>query len=351
MNRISLILLTCFSINIIRAQSDTVKIAAELTPEQKAQNDYNTGLNYLNNNQPQSAIQYFTQALQNLPNFEKAYYNRALAHIQLKNYTEALKDIDQAINLKPIDEYYFTKSLIYFYQNKKDEQEQTLLKTLEINPNHAEANYYLGMLYFNYQDYDKALNYYQKAVQAKSDYAYAYNDLASTYLMKNDLDNAIKNYELAAKYAQNAAFIYNNLGSAYRQKKDYSKAISAYNKAIQTDENYFLAYINNGATKLEKGDIAGAKADFEKLIQKDPKNSAAYNGLAGVYIKEKDYKKAKEMATKAIELDNNNGQAYYNRGIARQMLREEDDACNDWKKALELGITPAKSFISTDCSE
>jgi len=57
------------------------------------------------------------------------------------------------------------------------------------------------------------------------------------------------------------------------------------------------------------------------------------------------------MATKAIDLDPKNGQAYYNRGIARQMLREEEEACNDWKKALELGITPAKSFIDTDCND
>ncbi|MCX7729458.1 MAG: tetratricopeptide repeat protein, partial [Bacteroidia bacterium] len=93
---IVLSVLTLFSFS----QSDTVKIAATLTPEQLAQNDYNSGLNYLNSNNPNMAIQLFTQALQNLPTFEKAYYNRSLAYIQLKNYSEALKDINQAIALK-----------------------------------------------------------------------------------------------------------------------------------------------------------------------------------------------------------------------------------------------------------
>jgi Flp pilus assembly protein TadD len=56
------------------------------------------------------------------------------------------------------------------------------------------------------------------------------------------------------------------------------------------------------------------------------------------------------MATRAIELDPKNGPAYYNRGIASQMLREEDNSCNDWKKALELGVEGARLVINTSCT-
>ena len=55
------------------------------------------------------------------------------------------------------------------------------------------------------------------------------------------------------------------------------------------------------------------------------------------------------MASQSIANDPKNGPAYYNRGIARQMLREEADCCSDWKKALELGVTGAKSFINASC--
>jgi tetratricopeptide (TPR) repeat protein len=95
--------------------------------------------------------------------------------------------------------------------------------------------------------------------------------------------------------------------------------------------------------------LKAAQIDFEAVLSKDSKNSSAYNNLASIAIKNKDYKKAKDLSTKAIDIDSKNGAAYYNRGIARQMLREEEACCADWKKALELGVTGAKTFINSTC--
>ena len=41
--------------------------------------------------------------------------------------------------------------------------------------------------------------------------------------------------------------------------------------------------------------------------------------------------------------------AYLNRGITRQITRDEDGACNDWIKAKELGIKMANKYIGNDC--
>jgi tetratricopeptide (TPR) repeat protein len=90
--------------------------------------------------------------------------------------------------------------------------------------------------------------------------------------------------------------------------------------------------------------------NFEEVIAIDPKNAFAYNNLASIALKNRDYKKARDLASRSIELDPKNGPAYYNRGIARQLLREEDGCCADWKKALELGVSGAKAFINATCS-
>jgi len=63
----------------------------------------------------------------------------------------------------------------------------------------------------------------------------------------------------------------------------------------------------------------------------------------------KDYVKTKELCTKAIQLNPSYGPAYYNRGLALQMLREEENCCRDWKKAAELGVDAAKSLVTTFC--
>ena len=144
-------------------------------------------------------------------------------------------------------------------------------------------------------------------------------------------------------------FIHNNLGSAYRLNKNYDKAIAAYTKALQANPNYLVALNNRGSANFENNNLKAAQADFEEVLKKDPKNSFAYNNLSSIAIKNKDYKKAKDMANRSIESDPKNGPAYYNRGIARQMLREEADCCNDWKKAYELGVSNAKTFINASC--
>jgi hypothetical protein len=43
-------------------------------------------------------------------------------------------------------------------------------------------------------------------------------------------------------------------------------------------------------------------------------------------------------------LEPTNGYAFLNRGIAKEMLRDEAGACVDWKKAEELGVETAKNY-------
>ena len=65
---------------------------------------------------------------------------------------------------------------------------------------------------------------------------------------------------------------------------------------------------------------------------------------------EADFKKAIEWANKAIAIDPNYAPAYLNRGIAKEVLRDLDGACEDWHKAEELGSTEGKTYYSANCS-
>lgn len=51
-----------------------------------------------------------------------------------------------------------------------------------------------------------------------------------------------------------------------------------------------------------------------------------------------------------IELNPTFGPAFYNRGIARYELYQMDKACDDFRKALELGIPEAKAEIDENCN-
>jgi hypothetical protein len=52
-----------------------------------------------------------------------------------------------------------------------------------------------------------------------------------------------------------------------------------------------------------------------------------------------------------LESDPNYGSAYLNRANAKEMLRDQEGACNDWQKAKELGVELGKTYYSSNCSE
>ena len=338
--------------SLLYSQEDTVRITTNLTPEETAELDYNNGLQALQQRDYNTAVELFSKTLVVKPNFDKALANRAVAYTHLKNYNEALADINLAIQSNPANaENYFNKSLVFYGMQLKDSQHVALDNCLRLNGEHADAAYYKGLLSFEDGDYDKAIGYYTISVKSNTAHALAYNDRGSSKREKGDYAGAIDDYLEALKLDTSMALVYNNLGSAYRMNKNYKDAIAAYGKAMQKDDDYLIALNNRGVAHFENNDVAAAKKDFEEVLSKDPKNSFAYNNLCSIALKAKDYKKAKDLATRAISLDAANGPAYYNRGIARQMLREEEGCCSDWKKAFELGVNGAKAFINATCLE
>ena len=48
-------------------------------------------------------------------------------------------------------------------------------------------------------------------------------------------------------------------------------------------------------------------------------------------------------------IDDKAGTCYVNRGIAKQMLKDEAGACADWKQAAKLGATVGKNYSSGLC--
>ena len=106
----------------------------------------------------------------------------------------------------------------------------------------------------------------------------------------------------------------------------------------------YIAFNNRGSAKLNANDFTGAIADFSLALKYKVDYALAMNNMASVYIKKKDYKAASDWATRAIQADAKCGAAYLNRGIAKQMLRDIDGSCADWKKAAEYGVAEGKNY-------
>jgi len=108
------------------------------------------------------------------------------------------------------------------------------------------------------------------------------------------------------------------------------EAIISYSKALKIkpkEKTSANAYSGRGLAKQYLGDYTGAIEDYNKAIEIDPENGGTYYMSRGLAKQDlQDYTGAIENYDKAIELDPKNDFAYYNRGLAKQSLRDKIEA-------------------------
>ena len=114
-----IIIVAVFLFSRYAYSQDTVKVASTLTPDQQAELDYNSGIEQMKKPDYLTAVDFFTKAIVSKPDFDKAFYNRAVALTKLKRYTEAYADVNKVIAKSPQNcEAIFTKSIIFFSENR-----------------------------------------------------------------------------------------------------------------------------------------------------------------------------------------------------------------------------------------
>jgi len=144
-------------------------------------------------------------------------------------------------------------------------------------------------------------------------------------------------------------------GLEFMDKNKYEKAIVQFSISIDDKKvNYKEAYINRGVSKYELHDFEGALEDFEtgrglnaRIVES--KLADYYSSIANKIIQEDRYNESIKLFNIALELDPNDADTYYNRGINHYYLGHMENACKDWEKALNLGLSSAQALIDTKC--
>lgn len=86
---------------------------------QRAEKYKETGNQYFKNHQYMKAIEAFTKAIEDEPDFNEAYFNRGLVYYDLELFYKAIVDFDMAIMLNPNDrDAYYARGLSYSKVNK-----------------------------------------------------------------------------------------------------------------------------------------------------------------------------------------------------------------------------------------
>ncbi|MFN8302174.1 MAG: tetratricopeptide repeat protein [Saprospiraceae bacterium] len=151
---------------------------------QKAMSDYNT------------ALQASTDAKPKVKS--EVLINRGAAHGALKNFGQALNDLNEGIKLDPENENgYLNRSLVYFNLGKYEETIADYSSYLKYQPSNANIHYERGMLRRSLNRNQEAIEDLTTAIRLDPALALAYLERARAYAQSGNTDAARKDYQRA----------------------------------------------------------------------------------------------------------------------------------------------------------
>ena len=252
-----------------------------------------------------------------------------------KNYNEAIKGFDKAIELYPAD---------------------------------ADAYLHRGLAKKAQRDYTGAIDDYTKAIEFKKDCANAYNNRGVAKAAKLDYTGAIQDYTKAVKLKEGYATAYYSRGQAKRKSEDYAGAIQDYDRTLELKPADADIHFYRGVAKVAQHDYTGAIDDYTKAIKLKEDFATAYNNRSHAkkaleqdgdakldYAKayyywgqensnRSNYQAAIQDFDQSIDL-NPDYTTYYARGNAKQKNSDYEGAIQDYGKVIERKPDYAEAYF------
>lgn len=210
----------------------------------------------------------YGQAILIVPNSPYAHYWKGVAHYNLKENPDALREFDIALSqgFKPI-EVYKVRWYLHYEAKEYDAALADLTKAIQLDPDNQDFKKGVGEIFYAQGRYADSLGIFQAIV------------------LKQPKDGDVY-FNIARAQA--------GLGNAKEQGLAAQAALS--NNTHMIGESYFLL-----ADSLQKQGQADAAIDnFQRAVAAKPENFQAYKSLADLYRSQSNFKAAIEVAKKAI---------------------------------------------------
>lgn len=239
------------------------------------------------------------------------YAHRAMIYEQLGYKTSALLDHDKAIELNDLDPNYFVNRGVFrLDRGDKSGAIYDYRSALKINPNHKAALYNLSFL-VDEEERDQI-----------NIILFGAGDKARAYSLK-----AFESF----------------------QKGDYKIALLNYDSALRIDADNASDLMNRGLVKTKMKDYKGAIKDFNSSVYSDNSLLRNYVFIGDSYLEQEDYNYAIKYYDRYLANAGPDGKIYYNIGVAYMKFSKNDEACTNFRKAIELGEERAEEPMDDVC--
>jgi tetratricopeptide (TPR) repeat protein len=255
-------------------------------------------------------ISFYTDILSKFPEAEVAYTNRGALRKENHDLDGALTDFNKAIQLGKSDYKSFSNR---------------------------------GAVYLDMGEYTKAVADYQQAIKFKPNHPQILADYGFAQMRTGDLTGALESFNRSLNLKNFNPEVYVNRGTTYYNLGKFQNAVSDYDIALKQNPGYVNAYFNRGLSKLMMNNLEGAVSDFTAVLNLDPDHVEAWSNLGIAWSRQNDINKALECYGEAIRLKPSYFEAWLNRGIDKYYINDFPGAINDLNQAIQLNssLVPA----------
>lgn len=319
------------------------------------------------------ALEDCSGAIKAKKDYFEAYILRSDVNLKLNKKKDALSDLEKIVEMKPDYTAAWEKmGALYFSENNKAKAREVLDKAISLKAKSATTYYFSAELFFEKEEYAKAKDHFSKSAGLDPKSRESFKKLGICGLKTEDWAGAEKAFTAAInlgddqeavsgraearfnlkKYQESAddyaAFIYktktrdpeiyHKKGLALSNMGKHDLAVKEFAKAIMYDRNFFKSYYERAVSYSAMGSSKESLAmkDFSKALEINPDCGEAYYKRGKYYFDKQKFAEAESDFSKALKYLQD-AEIYYLRGAANHELGETKKACEDLKKAADLG--------------
>ncbi|MBL1202849.1 MAG: tetratricopeptide repeat protein [Nostoc sp. GBBB01] len=247
-------------------------------------------------NQYSKALEDLTQAINLVPEDVEYLTVRGMTYCQMQRYQEALQDFNRVIELNPNYQWAIAnRGIAYRLMKRFQEALQDFNRAIELDPNDQWALAHRGVIYRFMQRYPESLQDLNHAIQLDANSVWAIASRADTYRCMQRYNEALQDFnrviELDSNFQWKRATGFR--GFTYQRMHRYHEAPQNLDRAIVLNSNYqddwylygrALTYLALNQPDKGRTDLALAMKLAKEHYEKDPKNWRNSFNLALYYL-------------------------------------------------------------------
>jgi tetratricopeptide (TPR) repeat protein len=211
----------------------------------------------------------------------------------------------------------------------------------------TESQMIIGEYYFNRNYFREAIAVFDGLLQENGNNETLLQKKGYCLQMQEKLEEALTVYLKAELFNENNSWTIKKLAYCYRALKQPKEALEYYRKAEQLNPNNLSILLNIGHCYLELKNYSEALKCYFKVEYMSDKKEKAWRPIAWCSFLTGKYKEASDYYGKIMENCNPNAVDYLNAGHTRLALKNNKEALNLYKLALNVPDNSYEKFIES----